>query len=148
MVDCDLFAEGFERLHSGMLSGVYALLRAGKVIYVGQSLSVYQRLAHHHNARLRGGRRLKIRMRGLVSCDLTPRDSRIYAIPFDEILVRWCEPTRLDALERELILRLRPEYNRRFAPVTANAPVFNISLDEIGLGHLQRERPLPRRRIA
>lgn len=63
-------------------SGVYHLVRDGEVIYVGQSINVFQRIASH-----------PVR-------------------PADEARIFFCEPDELNERERADIERLRPALNR------------------------------------
>lgn len=66
-----------------MSSGVYFLIKDGIVVYVGQSIDVFARLATHR------------------------RDKK-----FDRVTIIWCPPEILLKLEAKYIARLRPELNR------------------------------------
>lgn len=64
--------------------GVYALVEGGKVVYVGKSTDVVSRVRRH-------------------------RDNMRFAA--EEVYVMRCAPSRLDRLERDMIVRLRPWAN-------------------------------------
>lgn len=70
--------------------GVYFLISAGKVVYVGQGLSIFRRIHDHA--------------------------SQPY-IQFDSVCWITVSPARLNYVERFWIKRLRPEENRRFLPL-------------------------------
>src|ERR1700722_2637246 len=100
-----LKSEGFEQLNwAASPVGVYCLLRKGKVVYVGQSESVYRRLAEHHFARIRKKRK------GFMET-ISPNDIRARKIEFDQAMVKWCSVMQLDSIEQELIRQFRPEHN-------------------------------------
>ena len=142
MVKSDLSRLAFEPLFvNNRASGVYRLLLAGEVVYVGQSDNVYRRLASHmlaRNARSSRGSR----------ANFTPNDIRGRPIPFDSADVYWCGLRDLARVEAELIERLRPKYNRRIVQVLSNAPEMEINLTELGLGHFARPEQMRRRRVA
>ena len=145
MVKSDLRELPFEPLLvNNRASGVYRLLLAGEVVYVGQSDNVYRRLASHMLARSpasRGGPKAR---RNYFS----PNDIRGRPIPFDSAEVYWCSVRDLNRIEMELIEQLRPRYNRRIVQVLPNAPEMEVSLTELGLGHLARPEQMRRRRVA
>jgi excinuclease UvrABC nuclease subunit len=91
---------GFADVTAIRRSGVYVLLSRGEVVYVGQSVKLYARLATHivRRGKDRGKR------------------SRVPSIRFDQIWVRHCEVEELDEVEADLIERYRPEYNVRGVP--------------------------------
>jgi hypothetical protein len=79
-------------------SGCYALLRAGKCVYVGQSESVFSRVTFHRNTlrRFRAKKHLK---------DFEK------VIEFDVVRIYPCPVAQLDKVENELILQFNPELN-------------------------------------
>ena len=104
MLNSILAAEGFKELPSTTApAGVYVLLRGDEVLYVGQSINVYQRVAQHYNAKRRGYRK---KLAGV-----TPFDLRIRAIPYDRILIRPCLVAELDRIELGYIHRYKPRFN-------------------------------------
>lgn len=91
--------EGFSDVTAILRCGVYILVHHGRVVYVGQSKTMLNRLYQHRT--LWGSRTRK------KVGDYVP----IKGVPYDEVLVRPCAVEKLDALERELIDRYRPQYN-------------------------------------
>lgn len=87
--------EGFHNITPVLAQGIYALLRHGVVVYIGQSKCPLIRIATHRN---QWGRKSVpwITARGLL---------------FDEVHVMPCHPDRIDEVEQELIRRYRPRYN-------------------------------------
>ena len=86
-------------------SGVYLLLRSGRVIYVGQSINILMRISKHRDNIIRylAG---KPPVKGEYG-----NFTRV--IFFDEVQVKFAEPDQLDTLELELIDRFKPEFNVR-----------------------------------
>jgi len=84
-------------------SGCYALIRQGKVVYVGQSKSVLERLTQWRN-RLR-------RFQAGKNIDY-PSQSRV-VIYFTSVRIYPCPRDEMTALENELILLYDPEHNIR-----------------------------------
>ena len=140
----DSAAEGFVGFMDKGTAGVYLLWSGDEVVYVGQSVNIPQRIASHLRALP------PKRYRPYITKHwVTPNDIRGIPIPFNRVLVRWCEVTELDRIERELIQRLRPKYNRRtsWAPQKP-VPDVDVDLAEIGLGHLVRKPSVSRRLVA
>lgn len=88
-------------------SGVYLLLRREEVIYAGQSLNVFARIATHLNT-------MKRALRGKK-----PYSSSSYAVTkpepiifFDSVRVKLCLEQDLDREEFALIQQFRPKHNR------------------------------------
>ena len=79
-------------------SGCYALLRAGKCVYVGQSENVLVRVSGHRNTLRRF--RAKKHMRDFER-----------PIEFDVVRIYPCPTAQLDKAENELILQFNPELN-------------------------------------
>lgn len=99
--------EGFINVSAILRCGVYALVRDGVVVYVGQSKKPLARISAH---RSNWGRKampawMPASLRGVL---------------FDECHVLPCKVEQLDALERALIELYKPKYN--IAHKT-NAPV-------------------------
>jgi len=91
---------GFQDASVVLRAGVYALVKAGEVIYVGQSRSVYQRVYAHRNVASRAAKGKTI-----------PTWLPIKGFVFDEVWVRACRVDELDKLEQQMIDRFRPRFN-------------------------------------
>lgn len=80
--------------------GVYLLLHVGKVVYVGQSLNVFARVASHWGSlrRLLRGKR--------------PTSYQDEVVRFDEVQFKRCAERDLDAEEFALIQRYIPQHNQ------------------------------------
>jgi hypothetical protein len=105
---------------------VYALCCAGEVVYVGQSISIYARIATHANnyRRWRTGKRLYSGFE--------------FAVQFDEVWVKYCAERELDQLEFQMIQKYQPKYNialRRLDPIEVEirSRRMRIDLDKLGL---------------
>ena len=92
--------EGFVEVSAILRSGVYALVRNGVVIYVGQSKSMYQRIYSHRTTANRAARGKKI-----------PTWMPIKGFVFDEVWVMPVHVDRLDEVEAEMINRYKPKFN-------------------------------------
>lgn len=101
-------------------SGVYLLIREDRVVYVGQSVNVLQRLARHRYV-----------------LDASKRKSRqgsynnSQVIIFDNAMVRFCRPGELNKLEELYIAKFNPECNvllRNRQPV----PTVKVDLQKLG----------------
>lgn len=93
--------DSFENASAILRPGVYALVRAGVVIYVGKSKSLYQRIYAHRTTANRAQRGHKI-----------PTWLPAKGFVFDEVWVRVCALSELDALEAEMINRYKPKFNQ------------------------------------
>jgi len=82
-------------------SGVYCLLHAGEVVYVGKSRNVYMRLSNHYTNLMR------------VRKGKPPYHNKHVAqvIAFDDAWVKFCPRDVLDAEEAKLIQQHLPKYN-------------------------------------
>lgn len=98
--------------------GVYALVLKGVVVYVGQSKSVYNRIAQHRVAAVRGGNRGSDRT---MFCVGDPMGKRI---EFDEVWVRWCPIKDLGRLEWVYIDRFKPRWN-----IQIREPLPDVNID-------------------
>ena len=116
-----LAAEGFQEVdRAAQPVGVYCLLLCGEVVYVGQSVSVYRRLAQHHGSAKRKKNYLNMPL----------GDLRTIHIEFDAVMVKWCSKDRLDLLEEELIRRYRPKHN---IIIRDELPDLPVDLSALGL---------------
>lgn len=86
----------------GGTSGVYLLLLKGEVVYVGQSLNVFARIATHwcNLQRVR---------RGKLPYSASFYDMAVFL--FDEVRMKLCLVQDLDREELALIQRFRPKHN-------------------------------------
>ena len=96
-------------------SGVYVLLWAGEVVYVGQAKRLYRRIYTHRSLweRKRSGK-------------ATPSNLG-KVMQFSAVTVYPCAESDLDRLEGEMIAKYRPKYNQ------ARVPSAKLSLASLGL---------------
>lgn len=115
--------EGFVNVSAILGSGVYALVRDGVVVYVGQSRKMLGRIsAHKSNWGRRTPSWLPASCRGIL---------------FDEVHVLPCRVEDLDEVEATMINLYKPRYNIR-----VKTP------DPVAIAHLfasPPQPPLPRR---
>lgn len=88
--------EGFVDVSAMLKPGVYALVREGVVVYVGQSKKPLARIDAH---------------RSLAGRKTAPGWLPIRAIHFDEAYVMPCRVEDLDLVERAMIDLYKPKYN-------------------------------------
>jgi hypothetical protein len=121
--------------------GVYALVRGGMVVYVGQSLNVFARISTHNN-----------NMRRLLKGKRTYGQGlwRDVQVVFDEVWIWRCEERDLDREELAKIQAYRPEQNQRMnrpiKPVEEkirHLPCIQALIKRAG----EREPSIARRRI-
>lgn len=130
-------------------SGVYMLLRQGKVVYVGKSTNIFARLSRHYT-------NLQRKRRGLPAYDNRAGP----VIEFDDVQARFLPVDELDREEVKLILLHLPEFNmhHNYAPKDfTRIPAFQeLLLKAKKLGHLPyidrrplgfTTRPMPKRRV-
>jgi len=108
--------EGFTDATAMLRPGVYALLREGVVVYIGQSKQPLSRVYSHKS--LWGRKR-------------TPGWLPIKGILFDEVHVLSCKVEDLDRLERALIDLYKPKYNVKLKAPTPVATEFTITIGDI-----------------
>ena len=127
-------------------SGCYALLLNERVVYVGKSINVLQRLSNHRN-------RLRRRLEGRDDYSGHGRIVR----SFDSVRLYPCPMRELDILEKELILLYKPEGNVQIPRalktinVIALAKRANVDLDkwrEITTGSYSLKQSRGYRRVA
>ena len=97
--------EGFVNVSVVLKPGVYALVKDGTVVYIGQSVKPLSRVEAH---------------RSLWGRKKAPGWLPIRGILFDEVHVLPCRVEDLDTLERALINLYKPKFNLRLktpAPV-------------------------------
>lgn len=100
--------DGFYSVTGLLASGVYALLRRGRVVYIGQSVRLFARLSGYVNAQTR---KHQVKFGPHV----------VRGIAFDEIWIRPCSLEDLDDLEEALIRKHLPRYNtQRKVPLALN----------------------------
>lgn len=114
-------------------SGVYMLVWRGRVVYVGQSINLFNRLARHRTNYENALKGKPAPMTG------SPNEHRVIA--FDHALVKFCQKEELDRLELELIAKHKPELNINLR----NRRAITIDLGRLGFdGEKFREPILPR----
>ena len=89
--------EGFINISVSLKPGVYALLREGVVVYIGQSKKPLSRIEAHRSL---GARKTS-----------APGWLPIKGIPFDEVHVMPCRLEDLDVLEAALVELYKPKFN-------------------------------------
>lgn len=92
---------GFADVSWILKSGVYALLKNGVVIYIGQSKGMLARIYTHKS------------MWGQKQRGKVPDWMPTKGILFDEVWVRPCSLEVIDELEREMIDLYKPKFNTR-----------------------------------
>ena len=103
--------EGFIEVSPILGAGVYALLREGAVVYIGQSKKMLQRVSAHKS---NWGRKaqpawMPVSLRGVL---------------FDQVFVLPCRVEALDELEAAMIDLYKPRYNIRLkAPTPTTTPL-------------------------
>lgn len=121
--------------------GVYALLRDGKVVYVGQSLNVFARVATHWN-------NLRRALRGKRVSSGTWQD---VVVNFNEVRFKRCSEGDLDAEELKLIQRYIPQHNhlmkRPVNPLAGRIAGLPCIQALAELSDKRAQRPLHRRRV-
>jgi hypothetical protein len=112
-VEEDLSLDGFVDCTAILNCAIYALVRKGCVVYVGQSRSAHARISTH------------CRMRRKRAAREGAKNS-IAGIAFDEIWVRQCTLGQLDILEAAMIKKHQPKHNTIYKP-----PVPPMPLEEL-----------------
>lgn len=104
--------EGFVNVTATLRSGIYALLYAGVVVYIGKaSKAPLDRIYAHRSLRARKA----------------PAWLPIKGMLFDEVHVLPCPPDRLDEVERALIDLYKPKYNVKLKSPQPVATEFTIT---------------------
>jgi hypothetical protein len=98
--------DGFVDISVILRCAVYALLKKGTVVYIGQSRTPYKRLNAHASFR---GKSVPGKFVTQNFCYW----SRRIGYQFDEVWVRPCVIDEVDAVEREMIRKYRPKHNVR-----------------------------------
>lgn len=106
----DLAEDGFVDCTAILNCAVYALVRKGKVVYVGQSRSAHARISTH--CRMRRKRAPKEGSRNSIA-----------GIAFDEIWVRPTTLGQLDLLEAAMIKKHQPKHNTLLQPQVPKLPL-------------------------
>jgi len=117
---------GFRNVGEILRSGVYALVCAGKVVYIGKSKKMLARI-YAHKTQAGKGKSIFTSARG---------------IRFDEVFICPCPIEKLDALEADMIDLYKPKYN-------INHKTSDLITQEVVLVHqgvkviLNRPKPAP-----
>lgn len=104
--------EGFVNLSAALKPGVYALVKEGVVVYVGQSKKPLSRIEAH---------------RSLWGRKKAPGWLPIRGILFDEVHVLPCRVEDLDEVERALIDLYKPKFNIKLKTPLPVACEFNLT---------------------
>ena len=107
--------EGFVNVTATLRPGIYALLYAGVVVYIGQaSKAPVDRIYAHRSLRSRKA----------------PAWLPIKGMLFDEVHVLPCPQDRLDEVERALIDLYKPKYNVKLKAPGPVATEFNLTVGD------------------
>ena len=122
--------EGFINVSPILGPGVYALIREGVVVYVGQSKKMLQRISAHKS---NWGRKaqpvwMPVSLRGVL---------------FDEVHVLPCRVEALDELEAAMIDLYKPRYNIRLKAPTPCEVSLSLTIGGFTIPFNQRP-PAPR----
>ena len=133
--------EGFIEVTPILRCGVYALVREGVVVYVGQSKKMLSRIEAHRSQWARSHK----------APDWLP----IKGILFDQIFIRPCRVEDLDLLERQLIDLYKPRYNVKLKAPTPtktelvirlpNGTTIPFNNQPGGMNHVPRDGVFERR---
>src|SRR5882757_6894980 len=108
--------EGFVNTSVLLKPGVYALLREGVVVYIGQSKKPLSRIEAHRS------------LWGRTQRNKAPGWLPIKAILFDEVHVLPCRVEDLDLVERAMIDLYKPKYNMKLKSPHPVSTEFNINV--------------------
>lgn len=122
--------EGFINVSAILRCGIYALVREGAIVYIGQSRKMLGRISAHKS---NWGRKsmpawMPVSLRGVL---------------FDEVHVLPCRVEDLDRLERALIDLYKPRYNIALKQPTPTTTPLNLVVNGISVP-LNHARPTPR----
>lgn len=123
--------EGFIEVTPVLRCGVYALVREGVVVYVGQGKRMLARIEAH---RSNWGRKsvpawMPVSLRGVL---------------FDQVFVMPCRVEDLDRLERTMIDLYKPKYNIKLkAPTPLTTQPINIIHNGVTIPVNHRPAPPP-----
>jgi hypothetical protein len=104
--------EGFVNVSTLLKPGVYALLKDGVVVYIGQSVRPLARVEAH---------------RSLWGRKKAPGWLPIRGILFDEVHVLPCRVEQLDEAERTLIDLYKPKFNVKLKAPGCSTSEFNLT---------------------
>lgn len=121
--------EGFVDVTAVLRAGVYALVRNGVVVYVGQSKHPVSRVEAHRS--LWGRKRVAwLPIKGML---------------FDEVHVLPCRVEDLNRVEAALIDLYKPKYNVKLKTPTPTETPFTITIDGCAVPFNQHPPLLDRR---
>ncbi len=109
--------EGFINTSAMLKPGVYALLREGVVVYVGQSKKPLGRVEAHRSLQQR-----------IAKHGAAPGWLPIRGIAFDEVHVLPCRVEDLDVVERAMIDLYKPKFNVKLKSPHLVTTEFNITI--------------------
>lgn len=120
--------DGFSDVSDVLRCGVYALGYRGKIVYIGKSKTMLNRIYTHRS----------LRSRKVPSWMVTK------GILFDEVHICPCGPDRIDELERQMIDRYRPRYNTYLKSPEPIRQEIKLSVGGVEIG-LNSSQPALRR---
>lgn len=110
--EIETMLDGFINVSAMLKPGVYALVKDGVVVYVGQSVRPLARVEAH---------------RSLWGRKKAPGWLPIRGILFDEVHVMPCRVEQLDEVERALIDLYKPKFNVKLKSPDPVATEFNLT---------------------
>lgn len=127
--------EGFINVSAVMRCGVYALVREGTVVYVGQGKRMVARIEAH---RSNWGRKsvpawMPVSLRGVL---------------FDDVYVFPCRVEDLDRVERAMIDLYKPKFNIKLkdpTPITQQPLTLRMGEVSVPINHQPRRQGFERR---
>ncbi len=127
--------EGFVNATVMLKPGIYALLREGVVVYIGQSKKPLSRIEAHRSLQRR------------VHKNPAPAWLPIKAIVFDEVHVLSCKVEDLDVLERAMIDLYKPKFNVKLKSPHPVSTEFNLTIDgfTVPFNAVSKQAPILRR---
>lgn len=126
--------EGFVDVSWILKSGVYALLKNGVVIYIGQSKTMISRVYTH---KVQWGQKA----RGKPSPDWMPTKG----ILFDEVWVRPCSLDVIDELESEMIDLYKPKFNTKLKQAGPIKALTTLTIGAYAVALNRKPEPFERR---
>lgn len=126
--------EGFADVSWILKSGVYALLKNGVVIYIGQSRTMISRVYTH---KVQWGQKA----RGKPSPDWMPTKG----ILFDEVWVRPCSLDVIDELESSMIDLYKPKFNTKLKQPGPIKALTTLTIGAYAVALNRKPEPFERR---
>ena len=122
--------EGFIEVTPILRAGVYALVREGAVVYVGQSKKPLQRISAHKSNW--GRKAMPVWM-----------PASLRGVLFDQVFVLPCRVEDLDRIEAAMIDLYKPKYNIALKAPTPTTTPFTLTVGSVSVP-INHPRPTPR----